>query len=373
MSAMVAILALALAPQAPSPAVPVTCALESVEVKDGAYECTFKCRWPKGTALRLEITRRTTHVSWAPKVEKDVTGMDVELVSLAIQKRQRLVHRDTLKTDKDEGFVYAWTPKVAGVYHILVIYDPVGQSTVDPRFRKENRTAHRLLALEPGQARGIIVDDASEALRFSTEYFRTLRAGIQKSNTDVELEALMRPLIDEVLKRGETTQHPGTYSIMEHLSPYVMSEPKDPKKNGPNDPRVMSPNKIDIKTSNLPPSIVRESMILAILMMEDTLEEAALLAPLPDSVYTGRRRDAVELLAAEVPEAVTKLKKLAPASKLGYIFRVTQPEKILTDAADTVAAMLQKRQADEAATKNLLERLKEAAKTIGHPFDGMKE
>jgi hypothetical protein len=349
------------------------CALESVEEKDGVYESAFACPWPKGTALRLEITRRTTHMSWAPKIEKDATGRDVERVSLAIQKRQRTVHRDTLKTDRNGGFTYSWKPKIPGVYHIQVVYDPGSQSAPNPRFPRENKTVHRLLALAPGQANGIVVDDARDALQYSKEFFRTLRAAIQKSNTDFELEAHMRPLIDEVLKRGEFTQHPGTYSLMEHLSPYVMSEPKDPKKTGPNDPRVMTPNKIDIKTANLPLAIVRESMVLAILMMEDAVQEAALLAPLPESTYPGIRRTAVERLALELPETVKGLQKLEPAGRLGYAFRATKFEQLLTESSAAVGGMLQKRSVDEPLVKDLLDRLNDAAKILGHPFESIKE
>lgn len=348
------------------------CALEMVEEKDGAYEALFKCPWPKGTALRLEITRRTTQVSWSPKIEKDAVGNDVERVSLAIQKRQRVVHRDALKMERDGEFSYAWKPKIPGVYHIQVIYDPVGQPAQNPRFAKENRTTHRLLALAPGQAQEIIVDDAKEAVRFGKEFFQSLRAGIQKSDTDVELEKHMRPLVDEALRRGEFTQHPGAYSIMEHLSPYVMSQPKDPKKSGPNDPRVMIPNKIDIKTANFPPSVVRESMILAILVMEDAIEEAVLLARL-ETAAAGYRRDALERMAMELPEAVAKLRKLEPASRLNYAFRATGFEKLMADGAAAVSKMLEKRAVDEAAVKDLRDRLKDAAKTIGHPFEGMKE
>lgn len=367
MMQLLVLLAAALSPQQ------AACALESVEEKDGAYEASFACPWPKGTALRLEITRRTTHMSWAPRIEKDAAGRDVENVSLAIQKRQRAVHRDALKTDRNDGFTYTWKPKVAGVYHIQVVYDPGAQSAPNPRFPRENKTVHRLVALAPGQPHAIIVDDGRDALQFSKEFFRTLRAAIQKSNTDFELEAAMRPLIDEVLKRGEFTQHPGTYSVMEHLSPYVMSEPKDPKKTGPNDPRVMTPNKIDIKTANLPLAIVRESMVLAILMMEDAVQEAALLAPLPATTYTGTRRDSAERLARELPETIRGLQKLEPAGRLGYAFRVTKFDQLMTDSYMAVASMLEKRTVDESLVKDLLARLGDAAKTIGHPFESIKE
>ena len=374
MSIYLLALAAALAvPQDPAPRVLEQCVLESVEEKDGAFVSTFKCPWPKGTVLRLEITRRTTQMSWAPRMEKDASGNDVERVNLAIQKRQRTVHREVFKVDGEGTCSYTWKPKVPGIYHLLIVYDPVAQANPDPKFRRENRTVHRIFALSSGQSHEIVVDDGREALRYSAEYFRNLRVAIQGSRNDNELELKMRPMVDEVLKRGETTQHPGTYSLMEHLSPYVMSKPKDPEKTGPDDPRVMSPNKIDIKTANLPPSIVRESLILAILMMEDAVEEAALLAPMPASKFTGDRRTAVERIAAELPAAYKDLRKLEPSSKLGYVYRESKFEGLVTGFSALITRMFEKREADEAAVKEMLEALKAAAKLIGHPFDSMKE
>jgi hypothetical protein len=347
------------------------CTLESVEPKEGACELTFKCPWPKGTALRLEFTRRTTHVSWAPRIEKDASGREFENVSLAIRQHSRDVHKDALQTEAEGGFTYAFKPKVPGVYHVAVIYDPGAQENVNPRFTRDNRTVHRIISLTPGQAETIILDDDKELLRFSKEFFQTLRAAIQKSDRDYEVEAVMRPLVEEVLRRGKTTQLPGCYSIMEHLSPYIMSEPKDPKRIGPNDPRKLTPNKIDIKTAHLPLAIVRETMILMIILMEDMLQEAALVAPL--TTYVGDRREVVMRLSRELPEILKRLRKLEPVGKLTYIFRETHYARLVEDSCAAASTMLERRSADEAKLKELLPLLAGAAKAIGHPFDSIKE
>lgn len=347
------------------------CALQSVEPKDGVCEMSFKCPWPKGTSLSLEITRRTTHVSWAPRIEKDASGREFENVSLAIRQHSRHVHRGSLETAEDGGFTYSWKPGVPGIYHLLVLYDPGAQANVHPRYTRENRTVHRVIALTPGQAETIIVDDDKELLRFSKEFFQTLRAAIQKSDFDHEIEAIMRPHVEQALSRGKTTQLPGCYSVMEHLSPYIMSEPKDPKRTGPNDPRKLTPNKIDIKTAHFPLAIVRETMVLMIILMEDMLKEAAAIAPV--TTYTGDRRDAVVRLTRELPEILKKLRKLEPVGKLNYIFRTTEFNKLVEDSCAMAATMLDRHAADETAMKDLLTKLADSAKAIGHPFDSIKE
>lgn len=360
-------------PAAPAPAAS-RCEFESVEETDGTYECAFTCPWPRGTLLRLEVLRRTTHLSWAPWMEKDSAGSPVEKVNLWVKARNETVHRAQVRLEKDGEFLVRWKPKVPGVYHLQIVYDPGQQGGArDPRFRKEDRSTHRLAALSAGQIREILFEDAKETLRFSDEFFRTLRAAITSSSSDVELEGKMRKLIDEALKRGDTTQHPGTYSLMEHLSPYVLSVPKDPKKDGPNDPRKMSPNKIDVKTANLPPSILRESMVLGCMLMEDAVEEALLLAPQPASKYAGDRRAAVDRLASEIPNACEDLRKLEPSSKLGYVTRTSQFHKLLKEASETVIRMLERRAADPEAAKAILARLRAAAVTIGDPVGSLKE
>jgi len=349
------------------------CELEGVVEKDGAYSVTFTCPWPKGTALRVEVQRRTTQMSWAPWMTKDATGKDIEKVNLAIQKRFRAVHRANVSSDRDGGFTFTWTPKISGIYHLQVTFDPAQQTTRDPRFRDENRSVHRIFALKRGQTREIIVDDCREALRFSAEFFKDLRAAIARSNTDNEVEAFMRKQIEEALRRGEFTQHPGTYSLMEQLSPYVLSLPKDPAKDGPDEPRVLSPNKIDVKTANLPHSIVRESLVLAIIAAEDGIQEAALLAAMPEGQEVGTRKDAAWLVMKELPGAVADLLKLEPGSRLVGVLRNSELKQVLADAVAASVRMLEGGPANEVEVKGLLERLDKASKTVGDPIGSLTD
>jgi len=183
----------------------------------------------------------------------------------------------------------------------------------------------------------------------------------------------MRKHIDEALRRGEFTQHPGTYSLMEQLSPYVLSFPKDPAKDGPDEPRVLSPNKIDVKTANLPHSIARESLVLAIIAAEDGIQEAALLAAMPEGQDVGTRKDAVWRVMKELPEAFGDLLKLEPGSRLVGVLRKSGLKQLLADAVAASVRMLEGGAADEAEVKGFLDRLDAASKTVGDPIGSLQE
>jgi len=160
---------------------------------------------------------------------------------------------------------------------------------------------------------------------------------------------------------------------MEQLSPYVLSLPKDPAKDGPDEPRVLSPNKIDVKTANLPHSIVRESLVLAIIAAEDGIQEAALLAAMPEGQEVGTRKDAAWLVMKELPGAVADLLKLEPGSRLVGVLRNSELKQVLADAVAASVRMLEGGPANEVEVKGLLERLDKASKTVGDPIGSLTD
>jgi len=365
---VLAVVLLAALPQDP----PATPAIELAHVREekGSYLVGFRTPVPPGSTLKVTLFRRVHAMNWSPWFEEDAKGAKIENVNLTILREDQIVRVFRPRVDV-EKFVYVTvrTPQ-PGLYRIEVTYDPAGQEKVDPKVRGELRVSRELLAFGPEEARQALVDEARKAVEYSEDFFGELRRRLKESKGEDEVYKSMSPKMEEATRRAKATLHAGTYSLMEHLAPYIATEPAEAE--GESDAPAMSPNRIDLKTKNLGLSCLRESLSLALQMAEASLREAERLAPLPEDAKTGDRVRMARACVSGLKAAVADLPKLDPTGRMSRLMSRTEAAQVLGDAADLVDEMLRKREVDARKVAEMLARLAKAEEITAHPRESLK-
>lgn len=335
--------------------------LLNVVDKDGVYEMQFRTPYPKGTIVRLSVDRFVNYVTWTPWLET-VAGTSIELVNLTIADQRIDLASESKAVDKEGRFTFKLKPPHPGIFRVNTYYDPMLQTVRQPAKAAVTRCEHALLAFQDMQAQKVIYEESAEILDFAKNFFSTLRKAINSSKLGTEVEDKMRPLMEEAGRRGRTTFHPGTYGLMENLNAYVGSVPMDPKE--PDGERVLSPNKIDVKTSNLPFSVLRESVMICFLLARECVLEAGRLADVPGDVDVSERDRNLRALIVEIDKALPAVVKLDTKGQIQPLVSSTGARKVLADAIRLVNSQLDGRSMDEDGQKRWMESYNKAAGVI---------
>ncbi len=343
----------------------VYCDLPKVVEGTGKFACHFKSNFPPGSTLKSTVSRLYTSINWSPfLVTPQGATMPVEVVNLTLNVRKARVATPTVKVGRDGAFVLEFEPNVRGVFVVEVHYSPYLQQRETKRLDADANFQNFVIASEAGLAQKAVYESAVECYDFTRTFFTTLRDAISSSRDTNDFEKIILPLMEDAGTRTRTSFHPGCYSLMQNLNAYVGSMPADPKKDGPDDPRVFSPNKIDIKTRNLPFAIIRESLMMAVIMAQEGLKEAVRLATQNEDSDAGDRVRLLKDLLADLDNSLAGLGKIDKNGSLPPLMSKTGVKKLLTETSEVSNRILDTRVVDDKVLEDLQKRLADASYVI---------